>query len=70
MFIHELREACSLIVDIIDERNELLEENFYLREQLKEKNEREVRRYNENMSAVADILNTMIVKQDMKPKGR
>lgn len=62
MFIHELRETCSLIVDIIDERNELLEENFYLREQLKEKNEREIKRYNENMSAIGDILIGMIDK--------
>lgn len=64
MFIHELREACSLIVDIIDERNELLEENFYLREQLKEKNEREIKRYNENMSAIGDILIGIIDKAD------
>lgn len=64
MFIHELREACSLIVDIIDERNDLLEENYYLREQLKQKNEREIKRYNENMSAIGDILIGMIDKAD------
>ena len=64
MFIYELREACSLIIDVIDERNDLLEENLYLKQQLKEKNEREIKRYNENMSAIGDILIGMIDKVD------
>lgn len=62
--IHELRDMLSLMIDVIDERNELLEENIQLREQLKEERENTMEIYRKNISTTADILNTMVSKLD------
>lgn len=67
MNYNDLREACSLIVELVDERNALLEENLYLREQLEQKRKDEMEMYHRNISATADILNILVEKAD---KGR
>lgn len=60
--IHELRDMLSLMIEVIDERQELLQENLYLREKLKQQEEREKEMYHRNISTTADILNTLIDK--------
>lgn len=62
--IYELRDMLSLMIDVIDERNDLLNENMYLREQLEQKRKDEMEMYNRNISATADILNILIDKVD------
>ena len=61
--IHDLRDACALIVEIIDERNMLLQENIKLREQLDENREWQKHMYNKNCNSIANILNTLIDKE-------
>lgn len=55
--INELRDMLSLMIEVIDERNDLLHENIYLREQIKKEREEEMERYHRNISATSDILN-------------
>ena len=66
MNINDLREACALVVEVIDERNELLRENMYLREQLEQKRKDEMNLYHKNISTTAEILNIMIEKAERK----
>lgn len=66
MNYNDLREACSLIVELVDERNALLEENLYLREQLEQKRKDEMEMYHRNISVTADILNILVDKADKK----
>lgn len=68
MNYNDLREACSLIVELVDERNTLLEENLYLREQLEQKRKDEMEMYHRNISATADILNILVEKVDKERK--
>lgn len=60
MNYNDLRKVCSLIVEVIDERNALLKENMYLKEQLEQKKKEEM--YHKNISQTADILNILIEK--------
>lgn len=69
MNYNDLREACSLIVELVDERNALLEENLYLREQLEQKRKDEMEMYHRNISTTADILNILIEKADKSSNG-
>ena len=62
--IHELRDMLSLMIEVIDERNELMEENLYLREKLKQKEHEQMEIYRKNISTTADILNTLINKAE------
>ena len=64
MNYNDLREACSLIVELVDERNALLEENLYLREQLEQKRIDEMEMYRRNISTTANILNILVEKAD------
>ena len=63
--IYELRDMLSLMIEVIDERNELMQENLYLREKLKEKEQEQMEMYHKNISITADILNTLIDKAEM-----
>ena len=47
--IYELRDVLSLMIEVIDERQELLQENLYLREKLKQQEEREKEMYHRNI---------------------
>lgn len=69
MNYNDLREACSLIVELVDERNALLEENLHLREQLEQQRKDEMEMYHRNISATADILNILIEKADKTSNG-
>lgn len=62
--IYELRDILSLMIEVIDERNELMQENLYLREKLKQKEDEQMELYHKNISTTADILNTLINKAD------
>lgn len=62
--IYELRDMLSLMIEVIDERNELLQENIYLREKLKQKEDEQMEQYRKNISTTANILNTLINKAD------
>lgn len=62
--IHDLREILSMMIYVIDERNELLEENIKLREKLMLKEQEQMEMYRQNMSATADILNIMIERAE------
>lgn len=64
--IHELRDLLSLMINVIDERDYLIEENIRLREKLKQKEHAEMEMYHKNTSAAAEILNILIEKADKK----
>ena len=60
MNINDLREACALIVEVIDERDMLLQENLKLREQLDEEKAWRNHAYKQSIDSVANVINTLI----------
>jgi len=61
--IHDLRDACALIVEVIDERDMLLQENMRLTEKLNEERAYQNHMYDNTTSSIANILNTLIEKE-------
>jgi len=61
--IHDLRDACALIVEVIDERDMLLQENMRLTEKLNEERAYQNHMYQQTTSSIANILNTLIEKE-------
>ena len=68
MDYNDLREVCSLIIKLVDERNDLFEENMYYRECLKKKHKDNMEMYHQNISITANILSTLIKEEDEQRK--
>ena len=64
MSIDDLRETCSLVIEVIDERDELLKENLKLRKELKEAREWQNHMYQQSINTTATILNTLIERSE------
>lgn len=57
--INDLRDACALMVEIIDEREMLLRENIKLREQIDANKEWQKHMYEKSCDSIANILNNL-----------
>lgn len=66
MSINDLRDICSLMVEVIDDRNFLLRENVHLREELEKQKKFIDDLYKKDILATAEILSIMIDKATEK----